>query len=154
MALITGLIFLVVLTLIVVTSMRTTVLEEKMAGSTRDADLAFQAAEAALRSGELIVNGASLPTFGNSAPYLAAGSRTDSYWQDSSHWTSAANASVALAGVHSQPQFIVEELPATTSMGGSLKFGALTESGMYRVTARGLGASPNTAVILQSTYQR
>ena len=50
-ALITGLIFMVVLTLLAVAAMRTTSLDEKMAGNALNQDAAFQAAEAALREG-------------------------------------------------------------------------------------------------------
>lgn len=51
-ALITSLIFLVLLTLVGVTAMQNTTLEEKMAGNNRDRNVAFQAAEAALRDAE------------------------------------------------------------------------------------------------------
>ena len=53
--LITALIFLVVLTMLVITAMRTNVIEERLAGNSRDWGLAFQAAETALRAGELDV---------------------------------------------------------------------------------------------------
>lgn len=55
-ALITALILLLVLTLVGVNSLANTVLEERMAGNMRDRQLAFQAAEAALREGERRVN--------------------------------------------------------------------------------------------------
>ena len=48
-ALIIGLIFLVLLTVVGITAMQTTTLEEKMAGNQRDRSVAFQAAETALR---------------------------------------------------------------------------------------------------------
>lgn len=51
-ALIMSLLLLTVMTLISVTSMQGTLLEEKMAGNTRDRQLSFQAAEAAIHSGE------------------------------------------------------------------------------------------------------
>lgn len=51
-ALITSLILLVVLTVVGVSSLANTVLEERMAGNMRDRQIAFQAAEAALRGGE------------------------------------------------------------------------------------------------------
>jgi Tfp pilus assembly protein PilX len=49
--LITGLILLVAMTIIGVTAMQTTVLEERMAGNLRDYSVAFQAAEAGLQAG-------------------------------------------------------------------------------------------------------
>jgi type IV pilus assembly protein PilX len=51
-ALITGLIFLVVLTMIGITAARISTLEERMSGNMRDRSLAMQAAEMALRDAE------------------------------------------------------------------------------------------------------
>lgn len=51
-ALITGLIFLVVLTMIGVTAARMSTLEERMSGNMRDRSIAMQAAEIALRDAE------------------------------------------------------------------------------------------------------
>jgi type IV pilus assembly protein PilX len=53
--LLVSLIFLLLLTLVGVSSMNMTSLEEQMAGNFRDHDLAFQAAEAALLAGEEFV---------------------------------------------------------------------------------------------------
>ena len=57
-ALVTGLIFLVILTLLGVTAMQTSIMEERMAGNARDRNIAFQAAEAALRNAEADIFGA------------------------------------------------------------------------------------------------
>lgn len=54
-ALVVGLILLVVVTLMGISAMRDTTLEEKMAGNLRDSNLAFQASETALRHCENIV---------------------------------------------------------------------------------------------------
>lgn len=51
-ALVISLLFLLVLTIIGVASVSTTSLQERMAGNTREQNLALQAAEAALRDGE------------------------------------------------------------------------------------------------------
>lgn len=55
--LIISLIMLLLLTLIGTSSMQTTSLEEKMAGNFRDRNLAFQAAESAIRDAELDIRG-------------------------------------------------------------------------------------------------
>ena len=158
MALVTGLIFMVVLTLLATVSMRNTIMEERMAGNSRDIDLAFQAAEAALRAGEQVVTGATLPNFGATGPYLQVGDRDDQYWMSTHNW---ANSSIAIAsppaGLAAAPRYVVEALPAQTGGGAgntSLRFGVLVDSGYYRVTARGVGGSPNTVVLLQTTYRR
>lgn len=49
---VTGLVFLVVITLLGVTSMKTSTMEERMAGNLRDRNLALQAAEMGLRYAE------------------------------------------------------------------------------------------------------
>jgi type IV pilus assembly protein PilX len=74
--LIVALIMLLLLTIIGLSSMRGTVLQENMAGNMRDSNLALQASEAALRKGEQIVtakflNGtlATLDTAPESATY-------------------------------------------------------------------------------------
>ncbi len=56
-ALVTGLIFLVVLTLIGITAARMASLEARMSGNTRDRSLAMQAAEMALRDAEQDIQG-------------------------------------------------------------------------------------------------
>lgn len=55
-ALIVALVILVALTLVGVTSMQTTTLQERMSGNVRDRNVAFQAAESALRNAELRVS--------------------------------------------------------------------------------------------------
>ena len=63
--LITGMLFLIVLTLLVISQMRTGVLDEKMVGYSRDWNVAFQSAEMALREAEReILKGPSGRIFG------------------------------------------------------------------------------------------
>lgn len=154
-ALITGLIFMVVLTLLVVAAMRTTILEEKMAGNTRDVNLAFQSGEAALRAGERVLNGASLPAFTTAGPYMTVDSRDDTYWLSTHDWTTKSVVyGTKPTGTAAAPRFVIEELAAVPTAGFSKKAGPITELGYYRVIARGVGANANTVVIVQSTYRR
>jgi type IV pilus assembly protein PilX len=51
-SLLAAMLFLIVLSLLAVISVRNVVMQERMSGNTQDWDLAFQAAEAALRDGE------------------------------------------------------------------------------------------------------
>lgn len=157
-ALVMGLIFLAVLTLLSVAAMRGTLLEERMAGNSRDRDLAFQSAELALRAGEAVLSGAVLPAFATGTPYtprIAAGAQRD-YWIDTHDWgTAAAAVAAAPANTAAAPRFVIEQLNVTSGAGGGgLGFGALSESGVYRVTARGVGQSANTVVILQAVFNR
>ena len=59
--LVIGLVVLLVITLIAVTGMETTVLQERMAGNMRQNDLALQAAEAALQAGLAYIEEQSTP---------------------------------------------------------------------------------------------
>jgi len=158
MALITGLIFMVVLTLLALAAMRTTTLEERMSGNARDRDLAFQSAEAALRAGEQVLQGATLPAFALGTPLTPRieTATLTSYWQNTHPW---ATQSVAIswqpAGTSAAPQYVIEDMGASAGGGGgSLAFSALNENGVYRVTARGVGSSQDAVVILQAVYQR
>lgn len=157
-ALITGLIFMVVLTLISLAALRTTLLEEKMSGNARDIDLAFQSAEAALRAGEGVMNGASLPSFGATGPYLTAssGRSNTTYWTQTFGWGAADTVTLPSVppGSYAAPQFVIEQIPSGVAGGFSLKSGPVTEAGMYRITARGTGGNPNTHIYLQETYRR
>ncbi len=55
MILATILIFLAILTLLAVTSLQSTILQERLSANVRDRSVAFQAAEAALRAGEIFI---------------------------------------------------------------------------------------------------
>ncbi len=158
MALITGLIFMVVLTLLALAAMRTTTLEERMSGNARDRDMAFQSAEAALRAGELVVTGATLPAFALGTahtPRIADGTLS-TYWQSTHPWATQSVATTwQPAGTSAAPRYVIEEMNVTAGGGGgSLAIGALQDEGVYRVTARGVGRSADTVVILQAVYQR
>lgn len=70
-SLIVGLIFLVVMSLLGITMMNVTRMETMMAGSAREANIAFQAAETALREGEAAIEAAlTLDAFDGSAGML------------------------------------------------------------------------------------
>lgn len=157
--LITGLIFLVMLTLIAIAAMQSTTLEERMAGNARSRDLAFQGAEAAVRAAEVVLSGASLPAFnGSKAGYyaqLANGASAD-YWKNTHDWAGQSVAYVGtLTGVK-EARFVVEALPASWGSGGddSLVAKPLSGGEIFRITARGIGADGTSTVILQTTFRR
>lgn len=158
-ALITGLIFLVMLTLIALAAMQSTTLEERMAGNARSRDLAFQGSEAAVRAGEVILSAASLPAFNGSKPgyyaQLANGSSAD-YWINTHDWATQSIAySGTLTGVK-EARLVLEALPASSGSGGddSLVAKPLEGGGIYRITARGIGTDGTSTVILQTTFRR
>lgn len=149
--LVMGLIFLAVLTLLSVAAMRGTLLEERMAGNSRDRDLAFQSAELALRAGEGVLLGVPVPVFSlNTAntPRIAAGAQRD-YWMSTHDWINQATAVASVpAGTAAAPRFVIEQINVVGGFG--IKPGG---DSVYRVTARGVGRNPNTVVILQAVFE-
>jgi len=175
-ALITGLIFLVVLTLISITAARMAGLEERMSGNTRDRSLAVQAAEMALRDAELdirnsgrvsgITNFVSACTNGLCYNGIQGGGTGDpNNWNTRPVWdqvsmtaapsvaygafTGAANPGTAGADLLAQlsaPPRYIIEGIKKIPPGGAEEF-------YYRVTVRAQGANPNTVVWLQEVFK-
>lgn len=151
--LIISLIMLLLLTLAVTTSMQVTSLEERMAGNMRDRNLAFQAAESALRAGENILTQAALPDFtnaGDNGLYAQDGAPPGAH----DNWTNnTAEFSGAIGQVAAAPRYVIQRM-AEVESGASLDAGEYGQSEMYRVTARGVGGTETAVVVLQSTYKR
>jgi type IV pilus assembly protein PilX len=165
-----SLIFLLILTLLGISSMKSTLLEEKMAGNMRDQSVAFQSAEAALRLGEGWI--ASLSTrpdisaVGTTQPviwdYNAADPVTSNnilWWDEPTRnktwWDSngvVISGTDAFIGVNSQAVYAMELMPPHTP---SLEAGVDTEDAEYflRVTARGTGGTDNAIILLQTHYK-
>lgn len=176
-ALVISLVFLLLLTLLAVTAVSTSTLEEKMAGNLKDKHLAFQAAEAALVDAELHIRnntpsgftaactgGLCLPAPSSSTPQWDAVT-----WSSSSTNTIAygavTGASYAALGTFAQgPRYIIEDLPEPpSSTSGSAASGSLAwdasrrasvaiAGNYYRITARAVGGTPNSQVMVQSIY--
>lgn len=158
MTLIVALIFLAMLALLGATAAQNSVLEERMAGNTRDRDLAFQAAEAALRDAEslakafLILNmgsaglvDASSCAVPNVPPCYLSHGNDAAYWTNTFVWdtTNARHPTQSLNQVTAQPLYIVEKMPDAAA-------GVET----YRATARGVGKSASAVVIVQSVFNK
>lgn len=139
-----AMIFLIVLSLLGVAAVQNNTFQEKMAGNTRDRDLAFEAAEAALRDASAnIVTLRPGPWDGSAAglsTYVATNANDTAYWNNSAQWSSFRTPATNIAKVSAQPQYRIEKKPNI----GSAEY--------YRVTARGFGASNTTVVILQAEY--
>ena len=157
-ALIVSLLILVVMTLIGITAVSTSGLEERMAGNVRDEQVAFQAAEIALRDGEAFIDGIASTAGFNSSNGLYPQDSSPDISPTSSIWTGT-NSKVysgTLGAEKSPPRYVIEVLGsqgnADVNIGGygdSSGVGAVTS---FRITARGTGISDSSTVILQSYY--
>lgn len=161
--LIVGLLLLLVLTMLGVTAMRGALLEERMTGNVQDNTVALQAAEAALREGELLLQQPTLPNFEGTdgfypppAPPPAPALWKVMDWEDD-------GAARIYVGFDDAPEslsratarYFIEEQPLVVGPGESLSADTpVDEIGFYRITARGVGISGNTVAVLQSTYKR
>lgn len=149
-----SMIMLLLLTLISVTASQVTGLEEKMAGNTRDTNIAFQAAEAALRGGETFLKQANLPAFtatGTNGLYSEAATPPQQN-DDWSSFNTVTYSAPSLSHTASAPLYVIQQLNSISS--GSLDAGNYNENELYRVTARGVGGTSTAVVVLQSVYKR
>ncbi len=139
--LIITMLMLVLITLIIVSTIRTSTTDEKMAGAARDRDKAFQAAEAAVQT---CLNQIKNETYTGTplTPTLAATATQN--WEVAANWANANSTEVAIApqlsdtGLAAWPRCMFEVMG--------------TGTGSYRVTGRAVGASSLTEVMLQATY--
>ena len=155
-----SLIFLLLLTVLTISAMQSSTLQERMAGNARDHSLAFQAAETGLHDAEAVLRTAS-PIFNTTGPYrVPLTNPTSPATWGAYTWDDANSKQVATAldGISAtdKPRYVVEEL-------NSVSAAALTGSGIdvgsqqnvqvtiYRVTSKGTGSTGKAVVILQST---
>lgn len=166
------LIFLTVLTMMGVSGMESTTLEERMSANMVDHEAAFNAAETALQAGEAwLIAQQVLPiisTDGSTVvwqedsmdPSTAAGGNDDGkYWWDDNNvgatwWTNNALAPSNVPGVASQPRYLVEEFK-TVDTGQSIGLGGGESTNprvFHRITARGWGIATTTSAMVQATF--
>lgn len=155
--LVIALIMLVITTLLALSAAQVTGLNERMAGHSRDRDRAFQAAEAALREGERVLQLAVLPAFDGSGGHYPVPTPGDPPRWKTISWTGSAIPSYggSIVGVAAPPRYIVEEIATIAGVGESLDATETAASNtFYRVTARAVGGQDGTLVVLQTTYRR
>lgn len=179
--LVSAVMLLVVLTLLILSMLRSTVLEERMVGNSRDWNNAFQAAEAGLRDAERdILSGTRIfgltgfvagcndvelhkglclpntcPSNSDCAPVWVQ--LNDSGWTTGSGTSKSVaygekTAATALPHLAAQPRYIIEAL--TVPAPDSAKFSTKgSVSNLYRITAVGFGMSASSRVMLQAVIR-
>jgi type IV pilus assembly protein PilX len=147
-SLMTALIFLIVMAMLSVTLANVTTLEERMAGNTRDRDVALQAAEAALRDAEQRLSKPAFRATGFPA-FVATNENSAAFWEDcfrapalppcnTTYEPVQKLPTLGPGAVSAQPRFVIERKPDVGT----------TE--IYRVTARAVGGDEDTIVVLQT----
>ena len=176
--LIVGLVILGLLTMLALSSMRDTTMQEKMAGASRDSGLAFQAAESALRDAENCItgttDGCAFDEVANDAHFAQddAAFPNHNTLFDANTWVAydpPGNAT-ALAGVPADGvNYIIRHASTIAGEGndGDKKNGALIGDGfedsgpasdassqaIYEITARGAGESGAGQSVLRVYYR-
>jgi type IV pilus assembly protein PilX len=161
-ALVVGLLLLLVLTVLGMSASNTSVMQERMAGAMRDRDMAFQAAESALRDAErrlaqaVFVCGYQdlLPASGGSITATLPDGQTFTIWAadaagrpdpwNDASWPAADAYAHALTGVNAAPRFTVEAVLADDN----------TRSIVFRITARGTAGARGARSVLEAHYRR
>ncbi|AXK40733.1 pilus assembly PilX family protein [Crenobacter cavernae] len=160
--LLVALVFLAIIALLGASAAYNSSIQERMGGNTRNRDLAFQAAEKALKDAEdtLTAWRSQVPATPNqirnglvnctqsSSPQPATDcfyhANDLAYWQSASYWSTDGQyrtPSQDLDQAAAQPRYVVEKMPSA----------GLTD--YYRVTARGVGKDSGAVVILQAMYR-
>jgi type IV pilus assembly protein PilX len=177
MSLFPALMFLLVLSVLGVSALNSTLMQEKMVANTKDANLAFQAAEAGLRDAEAdIARNITTNTVFTSACVSGLCTAPSTWASPTStdiskliDWSNGGltrsygsqTAVSALPDVAAQPKYVIERMSPPPGLpagpGSSVGLGcgaACVHSGgfAYRLTVLATGARPETRVILQSTY--
>lgn len=171
-----SLIFLLALSMLGITAMQGATLEERMAGNQRERNIAFEAAEAALRDAEqdIMTSGRISGSLGfaagcNSASNylgLCSPSTTVTPVWESVDWRDGATTvryvtyggktgGTAWPNVARQPRYIIEWMPNLRGMDlGSESYDDATGSKyQYRITAVGYGPADTAEVRLQSVFR-
>ncbi len=141
-ALIISLVILIVMTVIGLTAMSSSTLQERMAGNSRDMTLSFQSTEAALRGGETWL-------LANNPPPGAYKLDNPAAWDGGGEMGSETGFSPPLAD---DPRYHVGEpqLVFDSIMVGS---GSTPPREFYPVTARGVGGADTTVTIIRSMFE-
>ncbi len=155
-ALVVALILLVIMTLLGLGAMRSVTLEEKMAANTFDRSVSFQAAEAALRGAEDLLNVPAPPTPAAGSACVAGicgapGAGDTPRWLDTSFSGWQDGADVVSGSITVKPQYFIEYLGDTFPCRPN-DLSAAVDCKRYRVTVRSNAGDGRADVMLQSIY--
>ena len=176
--LIVGLVILGLLTMLALSSMRDTTMQEKMAGASRDSGLAFQAAESALRDAENCITATTADCAFDAIANDAHFAQDDVAFPnhntlfDAATWVAydPPGAATALAGVPSKAKgdttdgvnYIIRKASTVGGDAGGVQLDVCTyncpkaaeSQAIYEITARGAGASGAGQSVLRVYFRQ
>ena len=175
--LVVSLLLLLVMTVLALGASQATRMQERMAGNSRDRDLAFQSVEGGVRAGERRIlkptnpgSGTALvgcmtaktasscdiydPKLLGGTPYTAQAFESKSWW-DTNTWDYAAAKTLSGQGlVSADPHYYIEDVEEVPDSLTIPPIGPQPGRTYYRVTAHGVGGTDSAQVMLQSTFSR
>jgi type IV pilus assembly protein PilX len=173
--LVVSMIMLLLLTLVGISSMQNSGLEEKMAGNMRDSNIAFQAAESALVAGERavalakpVITCPAATGYYNSLDASCDGKDGETPVWNAIDWSASAHPLKTLeysdpgedfTGLSAMPRYIIEQmdLVCRDSSGARVIVTPCappnTTYRSYRITAVGTGGTQSAQVMLQSIFE-
>jgi type IV pilus assembly protein PilX len=165
--LLTALVFMIVLTVILLSTVNISTSDEKIARNSRDKDIAFAAAEAALRDAEIYISGSyQFPYAPNNNPsfypnQLATPEQSDFFSTGDTNYTytcaiggngpgcrpASTNITQApqIIGVNAQPRYLIDIVKYNGTACNNTTF-------LFRITVQSEGRSADTRVTLQEFY--
>ncbi len=157
--LVISLIFMIVLTILGLTSIQSTRTELSMAGNLRESDKSFQSAEIGLHSAEQFITETTSKTTYNDSNGLISNTSDDPDYFDVATWDDAQTSKAALTDVHASPKFIIKYLGdrsqndvAKVNIGGYGSDQPGFTVSNFRVTTRGFGQTDHAVTMLQTYY--
>jgi type IV pilus assembly protein PilX len=164
--LVTGMLFLVVLTLLGLAMFRSSGLMDRISGNSRDKQRSFEAAQSALQYGEFwLANGGG--GVGTACSTLASGDTVANIHVCANALASGYQSTVPFpAGFTYTPPHLIVDVNAGTTSSGDVNYQILPgfyienlgiapdgTSSVYQVTAYGKGGSADTVSVVRSVYQ-
>ncbi len=152
--LVISLIMLLLLTILGISTMQANILEERMAGNSRDQNIAFQAAESTLNEAEIFIlnNPIDALTYdGTNGLLNIADAEPANFFTHG--WTGGDSATTDVGygnnfGLSEDPRYIIKKV----SQSPATAIAPLTT--YFRITARAKGATASSQIILQAYYVR
>ncbi len=160
--LVVSLIMLLLLTIIGLTGVQVTSLEEKMAGNSKDQNLAFQTAEAAIRAGEANIESVVAIAAFNGSNGLYGINDAPNHYATANAWSAGGSAQFnsGFTDIKTQPRYFIKHIATNedSSSGTDILVGNAGETtagasvSYFTITARGTGGRNSSQVFLQTYY--
>jgi type IV pilus assembly protein PilX len=173
--LVVSLLLLLVMSVLALAASQATRMQERMAGNSRDYDLALQSAEAGLRKAERLIDDPNL----TAAPFPCTSGRCQVFelnilpadiayrshtaWWDDNAWTYSSgltwtntqqNELTGAGRAHRDPQYVIEEVEEVPDSLKASPTGPSPSRIYYRITSAAEGGTDRAVVVLQSTFAR